>query len=87
MQPMILIQVACPLASRNRSPARHLLETICIANETQRAGKIIQMPMVAISGGVQLGGFLICKVIEIDLVSQIGHDARKGLEARVNRII
>ena len=43
--------------------------------------------MVAISGGVQLGGFLICKVIEIDLVSQIGHDARKGLEARVNRII
>ena len=66
---MILIQVDCPSAWRNLRPARHLLERICIANETQRAGRTIQMPNGAIREGVQLGGFLICKVIKIDLVS------------------
>ena len=68
-KPMMLIQVACPSAWRNLRPARRPPERICIANETQRAGRTIQMPWGAIRGGVQLGGFLICKVIEIDFVS------------------
>ena len=55
-KPMILIQVACGLASRNLRPARLPLERICIANETHIAGKMIQMPQGAIRGGGPIGG-------------------------------
>ena len=51
-RPMILIhQVAYPSPWRNLRPARGLLERICKANETQRAGRTIQMLRGAIRGG------------------------------------
>ena len=71
-RPMILIhQVAYPSAWRDLRSARQPWERIRLANETQRAGRTIQMLRGAIRE-VKLGVFLICKVIKIDLVSQIG---------------